>query len=339
VSVPIRPCWICGNPADSREHKFKRSDVAKAGTSWARDDQPYYFDQNGSRRLQGPGSDRVKFEKVICHACNTTRSQPFDRAYDRFAEWVNQKGDALMTATDIDLAEIFGIGFQIETENLIRYFAKHLGCRIASDNYSMPPGLVALMNGGDLSLFGVTLSRNAEIAGAPIRGAGVLHNFPTLGFYSPKIGETHGPFMSGMVVGYLDVIYRYGDSWNYSWEGDPIRPSQQTVRLGAYVRGAPHPTNGLLPGDDGSREIEIGGVVFKIPVLSRDQIQCVLALELPTSEMTVEQNIEARLKIAHTILSFFYPDITEDFLEEHLTLDDTEKLWSCVKPPKPPIKE
>ena len=103
---------MCGNPADSREHKFKRSDVAKASASWTRDDQPYYFDEKGSRRLQGPDSDTIKFAKVICHSCNTTRSQPFDRAYDLFADWADQKGDALMTESHIDFAEIYGSHFQ-----------------------------------------------------------------------------------------------------------------------------------------------------------------------------------------------------------------------------------
>jgi hypothetical protein len=85
VTVELRSCWICGNPADSWEHKFKRSDVAQSSKTWAPDDQPYYFEEAGSRRIQGPGSDLVKFDKVLCRRCNTTRTQPFDRDYERFA--------------------------------------------------------------------------------------------------------------------------------------------------------------------------------------------------------------------------------------------------------------
>jgi len=66
----------------------------------------------------------------------------------------------------------------------VRYFAKHLGCRIASENYTMPPCLVASLTAADARPFEVTLARNSKIAGYPVRGRGVLHNFPTLG-HSP----------------------------------------------------------------------------------------------------------------------------------------------------------
>jgi hypothetical protein len=332
VTVALRPCWICGNPADSREHKFKRSDLAQSSKSWAPDDQPYYVGEGGWRRIQGPGSVLVKFEKVLCHACNTTRTQPFDRAYERFAQWVNQKGDSLMAETQIDFAEVYGADSQSETANLVRYFAKHLGCRIASENYTMPPGLVSSLTVADPRPFEVTLSRNSEVAGYPLRGPGTLHNFPTLGLYSPTRDEAHGSFISGMIVGHLDVIYRYDYPERYAWEGDAIQRSRQTARLGEYIAGAPHPTNGMIPGTEIMRRITIGGVEYDIPVLSREHIQYLLSLGLPSSDMPVEQNIEARLRIAHAILSPFYPDLTESFLEENLTLADTDKLWSCVFP-------
>ncbi len=316
MTAAPRPCWICGDPADSREHKFKQSDVAQSSETWAPGDQPYYVDGQGWRRIQGPGSELVKFEKVLCYACNTTRTQPFDRAYERFAEWVNKKGESLMAETRIDFTEVYGADFQSETANLVRYFAKHLGCRIASESHAMPPGLVASLKAADARPFDVTLARNSKIAGYPMRGTGVLHNFPTLGHYSPTTGEVHGPFISGMTVGYLDVIYRFDYPQRYAWEGDPIQPAQQIVRLGEYIPGAPHPSSGMVPGSEVSRRITIGGVDYEIPVLSRERIQYLLSLEQPTSEMPDVQNNQARVKIAHAILSPFYPDVTEDFLEE-----------------------
>ena len=332
MTAALRPCWICGNQADSREHKFKRSDVAQSSKTWAPVDQPYYVGEGGWRRIQGPGSELVKFEKVLCHACNTTRTQPFDRAYERFAQWVNQKGDSLMAEQEIDFAEVYGADFQGEAANLVRYFAKHLGCRIASENYTMPPGLVLSLTAADVRPFEVTLSRNSEVAGCPVRGPGTLHNFPTLGLYSPTTGEVHSSFISGMIVGHLDVIYRYDYPERYAWEGDAFQPAHQTVRLGEYIPGAPHPTNGMIPGTEITRRITIGGIEYDIPVLAREHIQYLLSLGLPSSDMPIEQNIEARLRLAHAILSPFYPDVTKSFLEENLTLADTDKLWSCVFP-------
>lgn len=331
TAVP-RPCWICGDPADSREHKFKQSDLAQSSKTWSRGDQPYYVDVEGWRRIQGPGSELVKFGKVLCYACNTTRTQPFDRAYERFAEWINKKGQSLMAETRIDFIEVYGADFQSGTANLVRYFAKHLGCRIASENYTMPPGLVASLTAADARPFEVTLARNSEIAGHSVRGIGMLHNFPTLGYYSPTIKEVHGPFISGMTVGYLDVIYRYDYPQRYVWEGDPIQPAQQIVRLGEYISGAPHPSNEMVPGHEVSRRITIRGVDYDIPVLTPKHIQYLLSLKQPTPEMPRAQNIQARVKIAHAILSPFYPDVTEDFLEDNLTLADTDRLWRIVFP-------
>jgi hypothetical protein len=210
----------------------------------------------------------------------------------------------------------------------VRYFAKHLGCRIASENYTMPPGLVSSLTGADARPFEVTL--HSEIAGYPMRGTGALHNFPTLGLYSPTTGEVHSSFISGMTVGYLDVIYRYDYPERYAWEGDAIQPALQIVLLGEYVGGAPHPTNGMVPGSESARRITIGGVEFDIPALSREQIQHIISLNLPSSDMPAEQNVRARLRIAHAILSPFYPDVTESFLEANLTLADSDKLWSCA---------
>jgi hypothetical protein len=329
--MPDRPCWICGKPADSREHKFKRTDVAQSSKTWAPEDQPYYLDGSGWRRIQGPNSQLVQFARVLCQKCNTTSTQPFDRAYERFAAWVNQKGANLMEATHINFGEIYGDDFQGETLNLLKYFAKHLGCRIASENFTLPQNLALSLTTGDLRPFEVSFSRNSEIKGYPLRGTGVLHNFPTFGRYSPDTGDIHPSYVSGMIVGHLDVIYRYDYVPRYGWEGDSVLPSNRTVRLGEYVQGAPHPTNNFTPGSETSRRIEIGGVEFNIPVLSTDHIQHIISLGSPTSNMTLEQNLETRLTIAHAILAPFYPDVTLDFLKDNMTIPDSDALWNIVR--------
>jgi hypothetical protein len=327
-----RPCWICGNPADSREHKFKKSDVSLSSKSWAPSDQPYFVSGGIWRRIQGPDSQLVKFEKVLCQKCNTTRTQPFDLAYERFADWVNRKGADLMTEPQIDFAEIYSDDWQNGVLNLLKYFAKHLGCRLASDNYALPPSLASSLGTDNLSPFEVSLARNAELAGFPVRGAGMLHNFPLLGYYSPRTGAVHHPYISGTIVGYLDIVYRYDYGPRYAWEGDRVLSSNRIVRLGSYVPGASHPTNGLIPGSETARKLQIGEVEFIIPVLTPEHAQQLLSLGLPSSDMTTVENLEARLRIAHAILSPFYPDVTMSFLKENLTLPESDALWNCVFP-------
>jgi hypothetical protein len=328
-----RPCWICGNPADSREHKFKKSDVAHSSKTWAPADQPYFIRDGNWRRIQGPDSQLVKFErKVICQHCNTTCTQPFDRAYERFATWVNQRGASLMADDRIDFEQIYGAQFQGGVLNLVKYFAKHLGCRLAADGYTIPPSLPPSLAADDLSPFEVSFARNAEIAGVAARGFGVLHNFPVLGNYSPTTKEVHQPYITGMIVGHLDVVYRYGLRSRYPWEGECVLPSSRFAILGEYIRGAAHLSDGQHPGSETARQFLIGGLKFKIPLLTLEQINYIMSFDRPRADMPFKENIETRLRISHAILSLFYPDVTLSFLEDNLTIPDTDALWKCVSP-------
>jgi hypothetical protein len=189
-----------------------------AGKPWGLADQPYYIGEGGSRRIQGPDSALVKFGKVLCQNCNNARTQPFDLAYERFAAWVNSKGDVLLEYEYLDFTEVYGPGCQTGILNLLKYFVKHLGCRLASEGHSLPEDYAALIAKTDLTPFEVSLARNAEIAGARVRSAGVLHNFPTVGMLSPGTMIGHGPYLSGMIVGHLDVVYRFDYSGRYFWE-------------------------------------------------------------------------------------------------------------------------
>lgn len=89
MKIHTAKCWICGKIADSSEHKIKKSNLVKL---WGKG--PYKGD-NALLRLknsqqdaiQGPDSAILKFNKNLCHNCNSTRTQPFDNAYDEFIQW------------------------------------------------------------------------------------------------------------------------------------------------------------------------------------------------------------------------------------------------------------
>jgi len=161
---------------------------------------------------------------------------------------------------------------------------------------------------------------------------GVLQNFPLIGTISPEDRTVHYPYISGMVVGYLDVTYRYDHHARFPWEGDPVVPSHRIVRLGEYMRGAPHLSDGDIPGPNRVRKIKIGATEFSIPVLTIEHLNHIMSLDLPRSDMTIEQNLDARLKVAHAILSPIYPEVTLSFLQENLTIPDSDALWKCVFP-------
>lgn len=73
-------CWICSGPAETREHKFKKTDVDRAGGGWTLGERPHFFGANGLSVIRGPDSKLVKFVKVLCQNCNSARTQPYDNA-------------------------------------------------------------------------------------------------------------------------------------------------------------------------------------------------------------------------------------------------------------------
>jgi hypothetical protein len=135
--VPIQPgkCWWCGAPADSREHKVKRSDLVrefgKPPYSGLRTLQ--HFTDKGTRSISGPNSSRFKFQASMCAACNNTRSQPFDRAWDTFTQYLVDNEAAILATQTVDLRAVFGESWAAHGADVARYLVKHLICRIAAE--------------------------------------------------------------------------------------------------------------------------------------------------------------------------------------------------------------
>jgi hypothetical protein len=97
--IELKPgrCWWCGAPADSREHKMKRSDIVRE------DGKPPYtglrtltrFSAGGRQDFTGPNSPLMKFGTSLCARCNNERSQPFDAAWDALTEHVAKNEERL----------------------------------------------------------------------------------------------------------------------------------------------------------------------------------------------------------------------------------------------------
>jgi hypothetical protein len=147
-------CWWCGQSADSREHKYKKSDLTRVyGPGPYKDDEVLLRLSDGRRtEMRGPDSRVLKFEPTLCQRCNNHRSQPFDAAYDRFAKYVFSNERRVLLARRVRLSTIYGSSWRHESENLSKYFVKHICCRLAeSANDPRPainPKLVAFLDGG-----------------------------------------------------------------------------------------------------------------------------------------------------------------------------------------------
>ena len=327
-------CWICGGLANSREHKFKKSDLVRSSTTWAPDDKPYFVSGGVKRPIASPKDKITTFGKVLCSNCNSARTQPFDRAYETFSRWVNQADRSIMALSHLDFCAIYGADFGPSVLNLEKYFMKHLGCRLASDRYSIPAGFASSLWTESVQPFEISFARSHLLGELPARGPGILGIYPTFGTFSPSTQQVRGPYITGSVVGYLDVVVRHDFAARYPWEGDPVDHRQPTVRLGLYEGPASglHLFDGELPGSKDSRELRIGGSVYRLPILSPEHIQYVLSLPRPEVGMTFEQDIERRLNITHAILAPFFPEMTISYLEENLSIPDTNAIWRLVFP-------
>jgi hypothetical protein len=325
-------CWICGGRANSREHKFKQSDLVRSSTTWAPDDKPYFVSGGVKRPIASPKDKIATFGKVLCSNCNNARTQPFDRAYETFSRWVNQADRSIMALSHLDFCAIYGADFGPSVLNLKKYFMKHLGCRLASDRSAIPAGFASSLWTEDVQPFEISFARSHLLGELPARGPGILGNYPTFGTYSPSTQQVRGPYITGSVVGYLDVVVRHRFAARYPWEGDSVDHRQPTVRLGLYEGPASglHLFDGELPGSNDSREFRIGASTFRLPILSPEHIQYVLSLPRSEAGMTFEQDIERRLEITHAILAPFFPEMTIPFLEENLSIPDTEAIWRLV---------
>lgn len=160
-------CWWCGAPADSREHKWKKSELKAMYGLAGSDSYPLLWvgEAGNARTVQGPDSDVVKFEKSLCQNCNNARSQPFDLAYDQWIGYLRANYEQIIESRITDLRDVSDGAENDFRLNLARYFAKHIGCRVADKAGKVPASLIAFLNGdSDSSAFAWTelcISRSA----------------------------------------------------------------------------------------------------------------------------------------------------------------------------------
>jgi hypothetical protein len=81
-------CWICNrNQANSGEHKTKRSDLLAVLGNPTQEAPFFYSDlKKANRPVKSLKADILKSPVRICADCNTMRTQPHDRAWERMSD-------------------------------------------------------------------------------------------------------------------------------------------------------------------------------------------------------------------------------------------------------------
>lgn len=139
-------CWWCGSAAGSREHKFPRAEVVRSFGAGPYRGDLVRVEGDGQRFIQGPNSSELKFPANLCASCNNARSQRFDRAYDKFSEYMFDSGVRHESLRVIRLDQLFGSAWRDAGHELAAYDLKHLGCRLARDGVRVPDGVVNFLD-------------------------------------------------------------------------------------------------------------------------------------------------------------------------------------------------
>jgi len=127
-------CWICGNTAElSREHFPKKADTRsylfKTGGQAYRTDAA-----QKNERIQGPGSDRLRWGAPICTRCNNAVTQPYDRAWDAARDYLLTNWEQIVAAGEFDLRAIFPRDTDEKLIDLQLYLVKVLGCLVVEQS-------------------------------------------------------------------------------------------------------------------------------------------------------------------------------------------------------------
>jgi hypothetical protein len=121
-------CWICGAPSTTGEHIIKRTDL-KSLFGVVTQQAPLYLHRKGGGRSKRIGSfDAKDLKSPLCEKCNTSRTQPHDRAWETLSTYLGTCKPE--PGTTVHARHIFHDGPTRQMLNVHLYFVKLLGCRL-----------------------------------------------------------------------------------------------------------------------------------------------------------------------------------------------------------------
>ncbi|QOZ24094.1 hypothetical protein XH93_11290 [Bradyrhizobium sp. CCBAU 51753] len=165
-------CWICSeNKADSGEHKTKRSDLlAVLGKPSQQAPFFYHYLHKANRPVGSLDAKILKSPVRICSQCNSTRTQPHDRAWETMSDRLRSR--RLTVGQMIRCDSIFPHCTKREMLNVHLFFLKLTGCMLAeakANGHEVPialdPFSTAIMSGRPHVEVHLQFGRNDGIVG------------------------------------------------------------------------------------------------------------------------------------------------------------------------------
>jgi hypothetical protein len=238
MTEPVTTCWICGAPANSAEHKIKKADLVRnyGKGPYLGPSAPVHVQGEKVTFVQGPGSTTLKYRPSLCHECNTTGTQPYDRAYDHFISWVFKNERLVLHRRFINFRDVYGESFGDCQRNLFKYFVKSFGCQLRDSSLPVPVDLTDLLPKTNfLTALKITFAVNEDTLLFPrsIRNRFMGHNQPL-----PSVSEKDPTEVIGYIwlqhVSWVTACYWYAEIPNGDLGSSWIANSQH-IYLGSFV--------------------------------------------------------------------------------------------------------
>jgi hypothetical protein len=228
-------CWWCRNVADSGEHKYKKADLVREFGKG-----PYIGANklvrgiSGElRSIQGPNSKEAKFENTLCQTCNNEKSQPFDVNYDIFTEYIRANEPKIIATRQFKFSEIYGNDWKNCRVNLLRYYVKHICCRLASAKILVRHEVISFLNGAqDLHFLKFNLEIREDIVAMMngLKKSGMDNGCLWIGDLNHQISKSRGEISEAQsFLGYRWLRMNY--LYDYSIEHTEDNFSDDLVNL------------------------------------------------------------------------------------------------------------
>ncbi|WP_152354620.1 hypothetical protein [Brachybacterium subflavum] len=105
----------------------------------------------------------IRWSVTLCADCNNARSQPFDRSYDRFVDYLDDHWEELMTARRLRWRDIYGRDWRAGATSLAQYLIKQFGCMMRTDNLPVPDDARGFLDGGPTGSLVISMAVDDEI--------------------------------------------------------------------------------------------------------------------------------------------------------------------------------
>ena len=131
MKVHAMKCWICGQDGTTGEHMIKATDLRSYFGDVSQKD-PLYFHTTEKKNIPVGSikSKRLKSSALICNKCNSSITQPYDRAWETLSGYLRSNWKDLLKTKKVNLSKVFP-GSTHKSMLLVHlYFVKIFGCKI-----------------------------------------------------------------------------------------------------------------------------------------------------------------------------------------------------------------